>query len=83
MLAHSRMAIMHGSPSRLSIFGMTPSNALKAATSIAGQVLNMDIGVVKAGMFADLIAVDDDPTKNISASRRVKFVMKGDAIYKR
>jgi imidazolonepropionase-like amidohydrolase len=63
-------------------FGMTPLNTLKAATSTAGQVLHMDIGEVKAGMLADLIAVDGDPTHDISAIRRVKFVMKGGAIYK-
>ena len=63
-------------------FGMSPVNALKAATSVAGQVLHMDIGVVKSGMFADLIAIDGDPTKDISAIRRVTFVMKGGSIYK-
>jgi len=63
-------------------FGMSPVNALKAATSVAGQVLHMDIGVVKTGMLADLIAVEGDPTREISAIRQVKFVMKGGAIYK-
>ena len=63
-------------------FGMTPVQALKAATSVAGQVLHMDIGAVKSGMFADLIAIDGDPTKDISATRQVKFVMKGGTIYK-
>jgi imidazolonepropionase-like amidohydrolase len=62
--------------------GMSPVNALKAATSVAGQVLHMDIGVVKAGMFADMIAVEGDPTRDISAIRHVKFVMKGGTIYK-
>ena len=42
----------------------------------------MDIGTVKPGMFADLIAVDGDPTKEISAIRRVKFVMKNGTVYK-
>ncbi|HEX3748191.1 MAG TPA: amidohydrolase family protein [Bryobacteraceae bacterium] len=63
-------------------YGMTPVDALKAATSVAGQVLHMDIGAVKAGMFADLIAVDGDPTKEIAAIRKVKLVMKGGTIYK-
>jgi imidazolonepropionase-like amidohydrolase len=63
-------------------FGMSPVNALKAATSVAGQVLHMDIGTVKSGMLADLIAIDGDPTKDISAIRRVTFVMKGGTIYK-
>jgi imidazolonepropionase-like amidohydrolase len=63
-------------------YGMAPIDALKAATSVAGGVLHMDIGRVKPGMFADLIAVDGDPTKDIAALRRVKFVMKAGAIYK-
>jgi imidazolonepropionase-like amidohydrolase len=61
---------------------MPPVDALKAATSVAGRVLHMDIGQVKQGMLADLIAVDGDPSKDISALRRVKFVMKGGTIYK-
>jgi imidazolonepropionase-like amidohydrolase len=63
-------------------FGMPPVDALKAATSVAGRVLHMDIGTVKPGMFADLIAIDGDPTKDISAIRRVKFVMKAGTVYK-
>ena len=39
-------------------FGMSPVNALKAATSVAGRVLHLDLGAVKSGMLADLIAVD-------------------------
>src|SRR5947199_6444039 len=41
-------------------YGMSAVDALKAATSTAGRVLHMDIGQVKAGMFADLIAVEGD-----------------------
>jgi imidazolonepropionase-like amidohydrolase len=63
-------------------YGMPAVNALKAATAVAGQVLHLDIGLVKAGMMADLIAVDGDPTAEISAIRKVKMVMKGGTVFK-
>jgi len=63
-------------------YGMPPIDALKSATSVAGRVLHLEIGQVKPGMFADLIAVDGDPTKDISALRKVKFVMKAGVVYK-
>ena len=65
-------------------YGMPIVDALKAATSVAARVLRMEnqIGHVKPGLFADLIAVEGDPTKDIDALRRVKFVMKGGTVYK-
>ena len=63
-------------------YGMKPLDALKSATSIAGQVLHMNIGAVKPNFFADLIAVDGDPAQDIAALRRVRFVMKGGTVYK-
>jgi imidazolonepropionase-like amidohydrolase len=63
-------------------YGMSRLDALKAATSVAGRVLHMNIGEVKPGMFADLIAVDGDPATDISALRRVSFVMKAGIVYK-
>jgi imidazolonepropionase-like amidohydrolase len=63
-------------------YGMPPVDALKAATSVAGRVLHMEIGTVKTGMLADLIAVDGDPVADINALSRVKFVMKGGTVYK-
>ena len=65
-------------------FGMPLIDALRSATSVDAHVLHMSdkIGTVKNGLFADLIAVEGDPTKDVSALRRVKFVMKGGQIYK-
>ena len=63
-------------------YGMPTIDALKSATSVAGTVLHLDIGQVKAGMFADLIAVEGDPTKDVAALRKVTFVMKAGTIYK-
>ena len=65
-------------------YGLTPAQALKAATSVAAKALHMEakIGTVKAGMLADLVAVDGDPVKDVAAVRRVKLVMKGGTVYK-
>jgi imidazolonepropionase-like amidohydrolase len=63
-------------------YGMPLIDALRSATSTAGRVLHMEIGMVRPGMLADLIAVEGDPTKDITSLRRVKFVMKGGTVYK-
>ncbi|HZP47787.1 MAG TPA: amidohydrolase family protein [Vicinamibacterales bacterium] len=65
-------------------YGMAPLAAVKSATSVAARVLHMEnqIGSVKPGLFADLVAVDGDPTADIGAVRRVKFVMKNGIVYR-
>ena len=65
-------------------FGMPVIDALRSATSIDAKVLRQEerIGRVKTGLFADLIAVDGDLSKDITALHRVKFVMKNGTVYK-
>jgi imidazolonepropionase-like amidohydrolase len=65
-------------------FGMTPVQAILAATSGAAQLMGWQdrIGSLEAGKFADVVAVSGDPTTDITELERVKFVMKGGQIYK-
>lgn len=63
--------------------GQPAMDAIVGATSLAAEALGMadKIGSLAPGMEADLIAVDGDPTKDITAVRRVIFVMKGGKVF--
>jgi imidazolonepropionase-like amidohydrolase len=66
----------------LATHGMAPAQVLRAATSVAGRVVRPDgtLGVVKAGAVADLVAVDGDPTRDLTVLRRMRLVMQGGRI---
>jgi imidazolonepropionase-like amidohydrolase len=65
--------------------GMTPTQALLAATAVNARIVRMQdqVGRVRPNLYADLIAVPGDPTQDIKAARDVRFVMKGGIVYKR
>jgi imidazolonepropionase-like amidohydrolase len=66
-------------------YGMPAIDALKSATSVDAKVLHMDnqVGKVVQGLQADLVAVDGDPTKDMSVLRKVKFVMKAGTVVRK
>ena len=63
--------------------GMSPMDAIKSATSRAADMLDMQgqIGVIAPGAYADIIAVEDDPVRDIKALQNVGFVMKDGKIF--
>jgi imidazolonepropionase-like amidohydrolase len=64
--------------------GMTPLAAIQTATINAADLLGWTktVGTIEEGKWADIIAVDGDPTKDVTILEHVKFVMKGGTVYK-
>jgi imidazolonepropionase-like amidohydrolase len=64
--------------------GVDPMAAMVSANSLGAEALGMgnEIGSIAPGLEADIIALDGDPLKDITAVRRVAFVMKGGVVYK-
>jgi len=67
-------------------WGMTPVQALQMATTNAAASLNFElaneVGAIEQGKFADIVAVSGDPLSDITEMERVKFVMKGGAVFR-
>jgi imidazolonepropionase-like amidohydrolase len=62
--------------------GMSPIDAIRAATMSAAELLNWQdhVGTLEPGKYADLIAVEGDPLSDVTVLKQVKFVMKGGTI---
>jgi imidazolonepropionase-like amidohydrolase len=65
-------------------YGMTPMQAIQSATSSAADLLGRsnELGSIKSGKYADVIAVSGDPLENVSLLENVQFVMKDGKVYK-
>jgi imidazolonepropionase-like amidohydrolase len=65
-------------------WGMTPAEAILAATVTASELLGMQnqIGTIEVGKLADIVAVPGDPLKDITELQKVDFVMKGGVVEK-
>ena len=65
-------------------FGMKPIDSIRSATMEAAELLGLAgrIGTLTVGQYADLIAVDGDPLKDVESLRNVKFVMKAGQVYR-
>jgi imidazolonepropionase-like amidohydrolase len=74
-------AMVAGQFAYLVRFGMTPMQAIQAATSVASDLIGWDeVGALAPGRFADLVAVEGDPLAEISLLEHARFVMKGGEI---
>ena len=63
--------------------GMTPMQALRAATIMSAELIDVDDrGRLAEGLLADIIAVPGDPSADITVTQDVRFVMKGGRVYK-
>jgi imidazolonepropionase-like amidohydrolase len=65
-------------------YGMTPIQAIRAATTSAAELLGMqnDVGSITAGKYADLVAVKGDPVADVALLQKIDFVMKGGEVHK-
>ena len=63
--------------------GMTPLDAIRAATTVSAELIDVDDrGRLAPGLLADVIAVPGDPLSDISLTEDVRFVMKGGRVHR-
>ncbi|MEQ6335650.1 amidohydrolase family protein [Sphingobium sp. MK2] len=66
-------------------FGFTPAEALSAATMLGGQLMGLDVGLVKTGYLADLLLIEGDPTQDVTIMQdasRITMIMQGGRMHK-
>jgi imidazolonepropionase-like amidohydrolase len=80
-IEHGTQAVEFG---RMVDYGMKPLETIRAATTVAAELLRMEgqVGTLTPGAYADIIAVDGNPLEDITALQRVRFVMKGGSVAK-
>ena len=79
-------SVLHGHNAKefgsLVKLGMTPAQAIRAATIDAAELLGVDDrGIIASGKLADLVAVEGDPLADVTVLEKVSFVMKGGIVY--
>ncbi len=65
-------------------YGMTPMQAIQSATTVSAQLLEQsaNLGAIEPGRFADIVAVEGDPLKDVTELEHVKFVMKNGKVFR-
>lgn len=72
---------IHGELQTYVMAGMTPYEALRAATITPAEELNLDAGSIEVGKLADIVIVDGDPLKDIANAHKIKQMIANGRLY--